>query len=72
MYSIFTCAINAVQEISWLPTETYEGSFGVIAYGAVVTVVFLCYTLVNVCKTGGTTIQFAFLLNSRFRPQKDY
>ena len=45
MYSIFTCAINAVPEISWL-ADTSEGSFGVVAYEAAVTVVFSCYTLV--------------------------
>ena len=47
MYSIFTCAINA--EILWL-ADTSEGSFGVVAYEAAVTVVFSCYTLVYVCK----------------------
>ena len=60
MYSIFTCAINAVPEISWL-ADTSEGSFGVVAYEAAVTVVFSCYTLVYVCKTEvHATIQFAF------------
>ena len=48
MYSIFTCAINA--EILWR-ADTSEGSFGVVAYEAAVTVVFSCYTLVYVCKT---------------------
>ena len=57
---IFTYTINATPEISWLPADTSEGSFGVMAYGAAVTVVFSCCTLVYVCKTGGATIQFAF------------
>ena len=58
MYSIFTCAINA--EILWR-ADTSEGSFGVVAYEAAVTVVFSCYTLVYVCKTEvHATIQFAF------------
>ena len=56
MYSIFTRAINA--EILWRATS--EGSFGVVAYEAAVTVVFSCYTLVYVCKTEvHATIQFA-------------
>ena len=60
MYSIFTCAIIAVPEISWL-ADTSEGSFCVVAYEAAVTVVFSCYTLVYVCKTEvHATIQFAF------------
>ena len=52
---IFTCAINAV-------ADTSKGSFGVMAYGAAVTVVFSRCTLVYVCKTGGASIQFAFFL----------
>ena len=59
---IFTCAINAVPEISWLSADTSKGSFGVMAYGAAVTVVFSRCTLVYVCKTGGASIQFAFFL----------
>ena len=58
MYSIFTCAINA--EILWR-ADTSEGSLGVVAYEAAVTVVFSCYTLVYVCKTEvHATIQCAF------------
>ena len=68
MYIIFTCAINA--EISWR-AETSEGSFGVIAQGAAVTVVFFCYTLVYVCKTEvHATIQFAFNSELSFSPTK--
>ena len=59
---IFTCAIKAVPEISWLSADTEKGSFGVMAYGAAVTVVFSRCTLVYVCKTGGASIQFAFFL----------
>ena len=55
---IFTCAINAVPEISWLSADTSKGSFGVMAYGAAVTVVFSCCTLVYVCKTGGATFGY--------------
>ena len=62
---IFTCAINAVPEISLLSADTSKGSFGVIAYGAAVTVVFSCCTLVYVCKTGCATIQFAFFSNRK-------
>ena len=58
MYSIFTCAISA--EILWR-ADTSEGSFGVVAYEATVTVVFSCYTLIYVCKTEvHGTIQFSF------------
>ena len=57
---IFTCTINAIREISWLPADTSEGSFDVMAYEAAVTVVFSSCALVYVCKTGGATIQFAF------------
>ena len=57
---IFTCTINAIREVSWLPADTSEGSFDVMAYGAAVTVVFFCCALVYVCKTGGASIQFAF------------
>ena len=67
MYSIFTCAINA--EILWRATS--EGSFGVVAYEAAVTVVFSCYTLVYVCKTEvHATIQFAFNSELSFSPTK--
>ena len=45
---IFTCAINAVPEITWLSADTKEGSFGVTAYRAAVTVVFSCCTFVCV------------------------
>ena len=70
MYSIFTCAINAVPEISWL-ADTSEGSFGVVAHEAAVTVVFSCYTLVYVCKTEvRATIQFAFNSEQSFSPAK--
>ena len=69
MYNIFTCAINA--EILWW-ADTKEVSFGVVAYGAAVTFVFSCCTLVYVCKTGGATIRFAFFLYSCFRPWKEY
>ena len=68
MYSIFTCAINA--EILWL-ADTSEGSFGVVAYEAAVTVVFSCYTLVYVCKAEvHSTIQFAFNSEQSFSPTK--
>ena len=71
MFSIFTCTINAVPEISWLTADTSEGSFGVVAYGAAVTVVFSCYTLVYVCKTEvHATIQFAFNSEQSFSPTK--
>ena len=68
MYSIFTCAINA--EILWR-ADTSEGSFGVVAYEAAVTVVFSCYTLVYVCKTEvHATIQFACNSELSFSPTK--
>ena len=59
---IFTSAINAVPEITTLFADTSKGSFGVMAYGVAVTVVFSCCTLVYVCKTEGAPIQFAFFL----------
>ena len=43
-----------------------------MAYAAAATIVFFCCTLVDVCKTGGATIQFVVFVNSRFRSQKDY
>ena len=49
-----------MREVSWLPADTSEGSFDVMAYGAAATVVFFCCALVYVYKTGGATIQFAF------------